>query len=71
MLACAKLRVEGKVAQVLVVSQPPAVALLVFVLSDWWEAFATSAAGGGGAPGPVAQAMGNREGVPSPKPSCA
>jgi hypothetical protein len=30
MLVCAGLRVEGEVAQVLVVSQPPPVALLVF-----------------------------------------
>jgi hypothetical protein len=38
---------------VLVVSQPPPMAFLVFLLSDWWEACATSAAVGGGAPGPV------------------
>jgi hypothetical protein len=38
MLACAELRVEGEVSQVLVVSQPPPVAFLVFLLSDWWEA---------------------------------
>ncbi len=34
MLAFAGLRVEGEVAQVLVVSQPPPVAFLVFLLSD-------------------------------------
>jgi hypothetical protein len=48
MRVCAGLRVEGEVAQVLVVSQPPPVALLVFLLSGWREACATSAAGGGG-----------------------
>ena len=48
MLTFAELRVEGKVAQVLVVSQPPPLAFLVFLLSDWWEACATSAAVGGG-----------------------
>jgi len=53
MLAFAGLRVEGDVAQVLVVSQPPPLAFLVFHLSDWWEACATSAAVGGGAPGPL------------------
>jgi hypothetical protein len=37
MLAFAGLRVEGGVAQVLVVSQPPPLAFLVFLLSDWWE----------------------------------
>ncbi|MDH3928030.1 MAG: hypothetical protein OEV22_08815 [Deltaproteobacteria bacterium] len=31
----------------LVVSQPPPLAFLVFLLSDWWEACATSAAVGG------------------------
>ena len=36
----------------LVVSQPPPLAFLVFLLSDWWEACATSAAVGGVAPGP-------------------
>jgi hypothetical protein len=39
----------------LVVSQPPLLAFLVFLLSDWWEACATYAAVGGGAPGPVPQ----------------
>ncbi len=34
MLAFAGLRVEGEVAQVLVVSQPPPLAFLVFLLSD-------------------------------------
>ncbi|MES0397818.1 MAG: hypothetical protein ABUK17_09760 [Syntrophobacteria bacterium] len=68
MLAFAGLRVEGEVAQVLVVSQPPPVAFLVFHLSDWWEACATSAAVGGGAPGPVPQERGT--GAP-PAPSCA
>jgi len=48
MLAFAGLRVEGEEAQVLVVSQPPPLAFLVFLLSDWWEARATSAAVGGG-----------------------
>ena len=35
-----------------VVSRRPHLAFLVFLLSDWWEACATSAAVGGGAPGP-------------------
>ncbi|MDH3930134.1 MAG: hypothetical protein OEV22_19580 [Deltaproteobacteria bacterium] len=48
MLAFAGVRVEGEVAQVLVVSQAPPSAFLVFLLSDWWEACATSAAVGGG-----------------------
>ncbi len=39
MLAFAGLRVEGEVAQVLVVSQPPPLAFRVFLLSDWWEAW--------------------------------
>jgi len=52
MLTFVGLRVDGEVAQVLVVSQPPPLAFLVFLLSDWWEACATSAAVGGGAPGP-------------------
>jgi len=52
MLAFAGLRVEGEVAQVLVVSQLPPLVFLVFLLSDWWEACVTSAAVGGGAPGP-------------------
>ena len=34
MLAIAALRVEGEVAQVLVVSQPPPLAFLVLLLSD-------------------------------------
>jgi hypothetical protein len=38
MLAFARVRVEGKEAQLLVVSQPPPLAFLVFLLSDWWEA---------------------------------
>ena len=38
MLAFAGLRVEGEVAQVLVVSQPPPLAFLVFLLNYWWEA---------------------------------
>ncbi len=38
MLAFAGLRAEGEEAQVLVVSQPPPLAFLVFLLSDWWEA---------------------------------
>jgi hypothetical protein len=37
----------------LVVSQLPPVAFLVFLLSDWREACATSAAVAGGYPGPV------------------
>ena len=37
MLAFAGLRVEGEVAQVLFVSQPPPLAFLVFPLNDWWE----------------------------------
>jgi hypothetical protein len=52
MLALAGLREEGEVAQVLVVSQLPPLVFLVFLLSDWWEACVTSAAVGGGAPGP-------------------
>ncbi|MBW2392463.1 MAG: hypothetical protein JRE83_03955 [Deltaproteobacteria bacterium] len=67
MLAFAGLRVEGEVAQVLVVSQPPPLAFLVFLLSDWWEACATSAAAGGGAPGPVPQERGTGRGrLPPP-----
>ena len=46
----------------LVVSQPPPLAFLVFHLSDWWEACATSAAVGGGAPGPVPQERGTGRG---------
>ena len=42
MLAFAGLRVEGEEAQVLVVSQPPPLAFLMFLLSDCWEACATS-----------------------------
>jgi len=71
MLAFAGLRVEGEEAQVLVVSQPPPLAFLVFLLSDWWEARATSAAVGGGAPVPRSAGTGNREGSPSPARSCA
>ncbi|MDH3783430.1 MAG: hypothetical protein OES33_11990 [Desulfobulbaceae bacterium] len=41
-------------AQILVVLQPPPLAFLVFLLSDWREACATSAAVGGGALGPPA-----------------
>ncbi len=68
----------------LVVSQPPPLVFLVFLLSDWWEACATSAAVVGGAPGPVPQERGTGRGRParhrellrrggraSPKPSCA
>jgi hypothetical protein len=62
MLAFAGLRVEGEEAQVLVVSQPPPLAFLVFLLSDWCEACATSAAVGGGAPGPVPQERGTGRG---------
>jgi hypothetical protein len=47
---------------VLVVSQPSPLAFLVFHLSDWWEACATSAAVGGGAPGPVPQERGTGRG---------
>ena len=46
----------------LVVSQPPPLAFLVFLLSDWWEACATSSAVGGGAPVPRSAGTGNREG---------
>ena len=46
----------------LVVSQPPPLAFLVFLLSDWWEACATSAAVGGGAPGPGPQERGTGRG---------
>ena len=63
MLAFVGLRVEGEVAQVLVVSQPPPLAFLVFLLSDWWEVCATSAAVGGGAPGPVPQERGQGGGA--------
>ncbi len=66
MLAFAGLRVEGEEAQVLVVSQPPPLAFLVFLLSDWWEARATSAAVGGGAPGPVPQERGTGRGRLTP-----
>ena len=52
MLTFAGIRVDKKVAQVLVVSQPRPLAFLVFLQSDWWEVCATSAAVGGGAPGP-------------------
>jgi len=50
----------------LVVSQPPPLAFLVFLLSDWREAFATSAAVGGGAPGPVPQERGTGRGCLPP-----
>ncbi len=50
----------------LVVSQPPPLAFLVFLLSDWREAFATSAAVGGGAPGPVPQERGTGRGCRPP-----
>ena len=50
----------------LVVSQPPPLAFLVFLLSDWCEACATSAAVGGGAPGPVPQERGTGRGRPPP-----
>ena len=66
MLAFAGLRVEGEVAQVLVVSQPPPLAFLVFHLSDWWEARATSAAVGGGAPGPPEAGTGRGRLPPHP-----
>ncbi|MEE8316841.1 MAG: hypothetical protein V3R70_09860 [Syntrophobacteria bacterium] len=66
MLALAGLREEGEVAQVLVVSQLPPLVFLVFLLSDWWEACATSAAVGGGAPVPRSAGTGNREGAPCP-----
>ena len=56
-------------AQLLVVSQPPPLAFLVFVLSDWGEACATSVAVGGGAPGPP-QAGTGRGRLP-PAHSCA
>jgi len=69
MLAFAGLRLEGRVAQLLVVSQPPPVAFLVFLLSDWWEACATSAAVGGGAPGPVPQERGTGRGRLPPNPA--
>jgi hypothetical protein len=49
----------------LVVSQPPPLAFLVFLLSDWREACATSAAVGGGAPGPP-QAGTGRGRLPPP-----
>ena len=62
MLAFAGLRVEGEVAQVLVVRSFHLLAFLVFLLSDWWEVCATSAAVGGGAPGPVPQERGTGRG---------
>jgi hypothetical protein len=40
----------------------PLLAFLVFLLSDWWEVCATSAAVGGGAPGPVPQERGTGRG---------
>ncbi|MGB6383514.1 MAG: hypothetical protein WBG51_20275 [Syntrophobacteria bacterium] len=64
MLAFAGLIVEEEVAQMLVVSQPPPWAFLVFLLSDWWEACATSAAVGGGAP--VPRSVGTGPGSPPP-----
>jgi len=69
MLAFTGLRVEGEGAQVLVVSQPPPLAFLVLFLSDWWEACATSAAVGGGAPGPVPQERGTGRGRLPPHPA--
>ena len=66
MLAFAGLRVEKEEAQVLVVSQPPPLVFLVFHLSDWWEACATSTAVGGGAPGPVPQERGTGRGCLPP-----
>ena len=66
MLAFAGLRVEGEVAQVLVVSQPPPLAFLVFHLSDWWEACATSTAVGGGVPGPPEAGTGRGRLPPHP-----
>ena len=53
----------------LVVSQPPPLAFLMFLLSDWWEACATSAAVGGGAPGPVPQERGTGRGRLPPHPA--
>jgi hypothetical protein len=53
----------------LVVSQLPPLAFLVFLLSDWWEACATSAAVGGGAPGPVPQERGTGRGRLPPNPA--
>jgi hypothetical protein len=53
MLALAKLRTVkkgGSDARCFTAS--PFLAFLVFFLSDWWEACATSAAGAGGYPGP-------------------
>ncbi len=49
----------------LVVFQPPPLSILVFLLSDWREACATSAAVGGGAPGPP-QAGTGRGRLPPP-----
>ncbi len=69
MLAFAGLRAEGEEAQVLVVSQPSQLAFLVFLLSDWWEGCATSAAVGGGAPGPVSQERGTGRGRLPPHPA--
>jgi hypothetical protein len=57
---------------VLVVSQPPPWAFLVFLLSDWWEACATSppaADWGGGAPGPVPQERETGRGRLPPNPA--
>ncbi len=47
----------------------PPVAFLVFHLSDWWEACVTSAAVGGGAPGPVPQERGTGRGRRPPHPA--
>jgi hypothetical protein len=44
-------------------------AFLVFLLSDWWEACATSPAVGGEAPGPVRQERGTGRGRLPPNPA--
>jgi len=48
---------------------PTPLAFLVFLLSDWWDACATSAAVGGGAPGPVLQERGTGRGCLPPHPA--
>ena len=66
MLAFAGIGVEEEVAQVLVVSQPPPLAFLVFLLSDWVGGLCHFRSCGWGSPWPRSAGTGNREGAPSP-----